>query len=195
MIVRATGSGAPMRTFTHSRSFGPSLSRKKSENRVNDRKNASDAIPWMPLMMPWMNVERDDETAADIPSAAREAPDWSTPTLLSHDCALSSAEPACCEMAPDWATSPPMTSTPMRMPTASSASRTTTAPHPRFQPCRSRRTTTGDATHATTNPARTGVTIPDIFPSVQNSTTSSPIAPSRSHDVLPRSRTAGRARK
>ena len=61
------------------------MSRKKSEKKVNDRKNASDAIPWMPLMMPWMNVERDDETAADAPSAARDAPDWSTPTLLSHD--------------------------------------------------------------------------------------------------------------
>ena len=70
-----------------------------------------------------------------------------------------------------------------------------TAPHPRFSPRRSNRATSGDATHATMKPARTGMTIPDIFPSVHSTTASSPIAPSRSHDVRPRSRIAGRARK
>ena len=146
-------------------------------------------------MMPWRKVDNPEETADDVPSAACEAPDWSTPTLVSHDCALSSALLAYCEIEPDCAAIPPMTSTAMRMPSASSTSSTTTAPHPRFQPRRSRRATTGDATHATTNPAMTGPTIPDIFPSVHVSTANTPIAPSRSHDVRPRSRTAGRARK
>ena len=195
MTVRATGSGAPTRSFTHSRSFGPSFSRKKIENRQNDRKNASDAIPWMPETMPWMNVERDDEIAAAVPSAAFDAPDESTPRLVSHDVPLSSAELACFEISPACAEIPPITRTAISTPRAISPSRTRTAPHPRFQPRRSSCPTSGDATQATTNPAVTGPTIPDIFPSVHSSTASRPTAPSRSHDVRPRSRIAGRARK
>ena len=110
------------------------MSRKKIEKRQNERKNASDAIPWMPETMPWMNVERDDETAAAVPSAAFDAPDESTPRLVSHDLALSSAEVACFEISPACAAIPPITRTPMSTPRASSTSRTMTAPQPRFQP-------------------------------------------------------------
>ena len=66
--------------LTQARKAGPSLSRKKIANSVNETPKASEAIPRMPDATPLRSVEIASGTAAETLAFALPAADESTPT-------------------------------------------------------------------------------------------------------------------
>jgi hypothetical protein len=73
---------------------GPSFSTKKRLRKVKESANAMEVTPRIPLTTPFVSVEMVSGTALATLDLAAEAPDSSTPTLLSQPSALSAAAPA-----------------------------------------------------------------------------------------------------
>src|SRR5215207_3359003 len=187
-MMCATGAGTPMWRSPQARMVGPSLSRKNRLSAVSARKNASDDSALIPVATPPRSAWKIDVAELLVSDVALAA----LPELIPRSC----SQPwivlwADCRWplrSLVWLAMPPTMRTTSPTARATRLSIRSPAAAARGSRPRDSHRTTGDATAATTPAVITGITIVSVSDSSQTAPTSSSVTPTRSHDVMPRSR-------